>query len=61
MISLWPRLGAEEELEEEVGGFQQLLAALVENDDLPMEPDPVLRRADWDHGEDLLELKLDRV
>jgi hypothetical protein len=50
---------AEDELREDVGGYQQLLAALVESDTLAMEPDPILGGPDWQLGEDLLELRLE--
>jgi hypothetical protein len=44
---------------EESASYQRLVAALVESEFLPMEPDPCLRGAEWQAGEDLLELRID--
>jgi hypothetical protein len=46
---------------EESASYQRLVAALVESESLPMEPDPCLRGADWQAGEDLLALRIDLV
>jgi len=51
----------DDDLDEEAGSFQRLLAALVESRELAMEPDPVLRGGDSDAGEDLLERQLTTV
>lgn len=50
-----------EDLGEEAGSFQRLVAALVELDELPIEADPVLQTSDAAAGEYLLERQLTTV
>jgi hypothetical protein len=48
---------AEDELAEERGSFQRMLAALFESDSAHLGPDPMLQR-DGEEGEDAFELRL---
>ena len=51
----------DDDLGEEAGSFQRLLAALVDARELPIEADPVLRASDWEAGEEMLERQLTLV
>ena len=51
----------DEDLGEEAGSYQRLLAALVDARELAIEPEPVLRDSDWDAGGELLERQLTTV